>query len=324
MSVKQTPFAPLPGDQRLTTFPIGRPATFKYYEHAAACYWTVKDIDPSVDAIHYETKLNEGERRFVKHVLAFFAASDKIVNINIAKRFKKDVKFLEAEYFYDFQVAMENIHAHTYSVLLDAIIPSMEERKHLLDAINTLPIIGKMSKYMFDCIDSTAPFGERLLRMACVEGIFFTGCFCVIYWLQNRGLMPALGHSNELIARDEALHTMFAMHLYSIMCPEYMLDAERVYAIFREAVELAKEFIAEALPNDLEGMNKDLMGAYIECQADNLITLIDHPPLYGSKNVFGFMVQINLTNRTNFFERRVSEYAKSKETDGGSYITNDF
>lgn len=325
MLSKNQPIALIPVDSRLTTFPIARPELFAWYEDASKCYWTVQEVSTSKDVSDYETKLTAGEKHFVKHVLAFFAASDGIVNLNLAKRFKKDIKILEANYFYDFQIAMENVHAHTYSILLDAIIPSKAERVKLLNAIQTMPIITKMSQYMFQCIDSKAPFAERLLRMACVEGIFFTGCFCAIYWLQNRGLMPALGHSNELIARDEALHTMFAMFLYTMISPEYKLSREKVYEIFTEAVELAKEFIREALPTGLSEMNAELMIPYIECQADNLVTLIDLPPIYNSKHDFHFMEQQNLTNRTNFFERRVSEYAKAASADKGDFdVTMDF
>lgn len=306
-------------DARLTTFPIARPQLFAWYQDAYKCFWTVEEISTSTDAIHYETKLTPDERRFVKHVLAFFAASDGIVNLNLAQRFKNDVRMLEAGYFYDFQIMMENVHAHTYSILLDSIIPSKSEREQLFNAIKTMPIITKMSNYMFQCINSEAMFAERLLRMACVEGIFFTGCFCAIYWLQNRGLMPALGHSNELISRDEALHTMFSMFLYGMLKPEHRLDKARIYDIFREAVDLAKEFIAEALPVGLVEMNAQLLVHYIENQADNLITLIGFPALYGSKHEFHFMEQINLTNRTNFFERRVSEYSKAKTADTNDY-----
>lgn len=310
--IMSQPIALIPEDSRLTTFPIARPALWSYYQDATKCYWTVEEISPSLDIQHYETRLTDGERRFIQHVLAFFAASDGIVNLNLAKRFKEDVSILEANYFYDFQIAMENVHANTYSLLLDAIIPDREDRDRLLNAAQTMPVIKKMSAYMFKCMESDAPFADRLLRMACVEGIFFTGCFCAIYWLQNRGLMPALGHSNELIARDEALHTMFALFMYTMIEHDQQLSVARVHAVMTEAVELAKEFIIDALPEGLSEMNAELMIPYIECQADNLMSLIDVPVLYGSKHDFHFMEQINLTNRTNFFERRVSEYAKAQ------------
>jgi ribonucleotide reductase beta subunit family protein with ferritin-like domain len=258
-------------------------------------------------------------QKFVKTVLAFFAASDGIVNLNLARRFKDDVPMLEAGYFYDQQISMENIHAFTYSLQIDTIIPDRKERQDLLNAIQTMAIIKKIANFMFKCIESTAKFAERLLRMACVEGILFTGCFCVIYWLASRGLMPGLGHANELIARDEALHTMFAMFLYSMMKQDAKLSIEEVYAIIREAVELASEFIHEALPKGLPEMNAELMIEYIKSQADNLITLINVPPLYNAKHDFHFMDQINQTNRTNFFERHVSEYAKVGKSEKSEY-----
>lgn len=308
-------FRRLPGDERLTTLPLARPNLFKWYEDAVRSFWTPAELPLSEDVMHYKHRLSPQEKHFVKHVLAFFAASDGIVNVNIAKRFKKDVGILEATYFYDMQTTMENIHAHTYSLLLDEIIPDATEKANLLNAIETMPIIKKMSEYMFKIIASDRPFAERVLMMACVEGIFFTGCFCVIYWLQSRGLMPALGQSNELIARDEALHTVFAIVLYDLLEPQHKLSYGRVCEILAEAVGIAKEFIAEALPEGMPEMNAGLMGDYIECQADNILTLLEFPALFGTKNAFHFMDQINLVNRTNYFERRVSEYAKGKVVD---------
>lgn len=311
-------------DSRLTTFPIVRKALWDYYEDASRSYWTPAELSVSTDKMHYETLLTPGEKRCIKHILAFFAASDGIVNLNILERFRKDVPFYEAKIFYDFQVMMENIHAHTYSLLLDEIVPSKEERESLLNAIKTMPIIEKMADYMFETINSEKAFPERLLRMACVEGIFFSGCFCVIYWLQNRQLMPALGHSNELISRDEGLHTAFALFLYTMIIPHFKLIDEKAHKIFKEAVDVAAEFIKEALPTELPEMNAELMLEYIKCQADNLLTLIGVKPLYNSKNPFRFMEQINLINRTNFFERRVSEYSKPKiQADDGA-LDDDF
>ncbi len=312
------PIELLPHDNRLTTFPLGRPNTWAWYVDALDCMWTHKEIDMSTDASDY-ANLTPGEQRFVKYILAFFAPGDGLVNLNLAERFKRDVKILEVSYFYDFQIAMENIHATVYSMLLDTIIPSASEKAILFNAVESMPIIKKISQYIEDCKNSTASFAERLLRMACVEGILFQGCFCVIYWLQNRGLMRGLGQSNELIARDEALHTMFAMHLYTMIRKELKLSQHQVNDIFREAVDLAKEFIAEALPNGLAGMNASLMWAYIECQADNLLTLIDLLPLYGSTHNLQFMEQLNLNNRTSFFERRVSEYSRVDTADTAEF-----
>jgi ribonucleotide reductase beta subunit family protein with ferritin-like domain len=290
-----------------------------------SCCWIPEEISITSDANDYKTLLTEGDKKIVKYILAFFASSDAIVNINLVERFKKDVPILEAGYFYDFQIAMENVHAEMYSILLDSIIPNKKEKDNLLMAIQTLPVIEKMSKFMFECINSDATFAERLLRMACVEGIFFTGCFCAIYWLSNRGLMKGLTHSNELIARDEALHTDFALFLYNEISPEFKLTHENIYKIFNEAVELAEEFINEALPIGLPEMNANLMTLYIKSQADNVLSVIEIPPLFGVKHKFQFMEQINLTNKTNFFEKRVSEYSKVQVADHDSNdISNDF
>lgn len=305
----------LPEDSRLTTFPIIRPELFELYQQATRCYWTVEEIPLSTDAIDYETKLTPPEQHFVKHILAFFAASDGIININILERFKADVPILEAGYFYDYQVMMENVHAHTYSLLLDTIIPSQAERDMLLNAIKTMPIITEISEFIFRCINSDASFADRVLRMACIEGILFTGCFCAIYWLASRGLMPGLSLSNELISRDEGLHARFALHLYNMIDPDHKLERTEIVTIFTEAVDLSKKFIRTALPTRLPEMNAELMTEYIQCYADNLLTLIHQEPIYNSKNPFGFMEQINLTNRTNFFERRVSEYSKTQTTE---------
>jgi ribonucleotide reductase beta subunit family protein with ferritin-like domain len=270
----------------------------------------------SEDVDHFKNKLSPQMQHCVKTILAFFAASDGIVNINLAKRFKEDIPILEANYFYDYQIMMENVHAHMYSLLLDSIVPDAVERDQLLNAVTTMPMITKMSQYMFKCIDSDAPLSERLLRMACVEGIFFTGCFCIIYLFQQKGLMPGLGQSNELIARDEALHTMFALFMYMSMDSQFYLSNERVYEIVTEAVDIAIEFVHTLLPEGFAFMNANLMIPYVQCCADNLLTLIEVPALYKTKHDFKFMDQINMDNRGNFFERRVSEYGKvTKQSD---------
>lgn len=312
--MKVIPIKPIPGDNRLTTFPIARPGVFAYYKDAEAAHWGVAEVALSKDAEDWH-KLSPQQQHAVKAILAFFAASDKIVNINIVKRFKKDIPILEVEYFYDTQVAIENIHAHMYSLLLDTIVPDATERENLLNATKTIPVITLISDYMFKCINSEEPFAKRILRMACVEGVFFTGCFCIIYWLTAKGLMPGLGQSNELIARDEALHATFAMFLYDMIEPQYKLTREEIYEIFKEAVEIARQFVVYALPNAMTGMNSTLMLQYVQCCADNMLALIDVPPLYKAKHEFHFMDQINLRNRTGFFERRVSEYGKVKNAD---------
>ena len=311
------PFRLFPEDARLTTFPIFRKGLWDYYTDAKRCFWDVGEVSLSQDTIHYKSKLSPDMRHFVDHVLAFFAASDGIVNLNIAARFKKDIPVLEAGYFYDFQVAMENIHAQMYSLLLDTIIQDAKHRQKLLNAIQEMPVIKAIAEFMFKCIRSEASYAERLLRMACIEGILFTGCFCAIYWLQSRGLMPGLGQSNELIARDEALHTMFAMYVYTLL--DVKLSSAEITDIVTEAVTLASEFIRAALPVGMPEMNADLMINYIKSQADNLIFLIDQPPIYNARHSFHFMDQQNQTNRVNFFERRSTDYAKPVSADKQVY-----
>lgn len=311
--MSQSPIPLIPEDSRLTAYPIGRQSIWNYYTKARNSFWVVNEINFADDRVHYLTRLNDGERLFVDHVLAFFAASDRIVNINIVERFRQDIPILEVQYFYDFQLAMEDIHAETYALQLETIVDSQASRERLLDAINTMPIVKVMTKWMFDTIESDLPFGERLIRMACVEGIFFTAMFCAIYWLQNRGLMPGMGHANELISRDEALHTEFAIHLYSL-CSE-KLTTECVHKTVDDAVTIAKQFAEVSLPTGLVEMNSTLMGKYIECVADNLMVMMGVPAKYKSKNPFAFMDQLNFDNRTNFFERRPSEYSKQKTAD---------
>lgn len=322
-------------DKRLTTFPISpnRQKIWDMYVKAYRSFWVVEEISLTKDKTDWNN-LNDAERKFLEYVLAFFAASDGIVNLNIVERFQKEIPILEVNYFYSFQVAIENIHAQMYSLLLETLIEDSSKRQKLLNAIETIPIVKKMSEFMFDCINSDAPFGERLLRMACVEGIFFTGCFCVIYWLQNRGLMPGLGHSNELIARDEALHTQFTLLLYNELTngtlftknnPKDIINRKTIEKIFTNAVDLAKEFICEALPFNLPEMNSKLMCDYIECQADNLLQMINEKKIYNAQHKFHFMEQINLDNRTNFFDRRVSEYSKTNCADNDDFeIAEDF
>jgi ribonucleotide reductase beta subunit family protein with ferritin-like domain len=295
-------------DGRMTTFPIHRPELFEYYRQAGKCHWDVDEVVLSKDAEDYRHRLNDGERRFVAYVLAFFAASDGIVNVNLVGRFRAEVPMLEARYFYDAQIAMENIHAHMYSLLLDSIIVDSNERKKLQNAAMTIPVVSSMTNYMRRCIESNEPLPLRLLRMACVEGIFFTGCFCAIYWMQSRGLMPGLGQSNELIARDEALHTYFAITLYNMTTSKPEISS--IHAVFAEAVQIAREFTDDALPKGLPEMNAALMAKYIECCADNLLVLIECPVLFSSTHSFTFMNAINLQLRTNFFERRATTYSK--------------
>lgn len=303
---------PIAGDNRLTVFPIGRQDIWDMVKTAQKTFWVAQEIDFSRDRQDYERRLTADERQFVDYILAFFACGDKLVNINLADRFKRDVPILEVEFFYDQQMAIENVHAETYALQLDTIVPSAARRAELLDAMNTNPSIKALTDWIRNCTSSAAPFAERLLGMACVEGIFFSGCFCAIYWLQNSGKMPGLAHANELIARDEGLHTEFALLLYTKVSEP--LPIARVHEIFRNAVLLAKNFTAAAMPRNLAEMNTNLMSQYIENVADGLLQYIGLPKLYNTPLPFSFMKQLSLENRTNFFERRVSEYSKTGES----------
>jgi len=300
---------PIPGDKRLTVFPIGRSATWAFVKQAQKCYWVVEEIDFSKDREHYTTRLTADERHFVDHILAFFASGDRLVNINLAERFKRDAPILEIENFYDLQLTMENIHAEAYAMQLDTIVPTAERRSELLASIENNPAIGALCYWIRLCTESTDSYPARLLKMACVEGIFFSGCFCAIYWLQSRGKMPGLAHANELIARDEGLHTQFALHLYKL-CDVKLSDTE-VQSIFGDAVRLAEAFTRAAMPKPLAEMNSTLLTQYIKSIADGLMQEIGVPPLYRQENPFQFMKQLEMVNRTNFFERRVSEYSKT-------------
>lgn len=315
------PIKRIPADSRVVTFPIGRPAFWAYYERARDSYWTPAEIDFSKDYDHYERKLTPGQRRFVDHILAFFASGDKLVNVNLAERFKREVPILEVEYFYDMQMAIENIHAETYALQLDTIISDISRREQLFNALDEMPVVKRLADYIRSCTESSEPFAVRVLRMACVEGVFFSGCFCAIYWLQNRGLMPGLGQANEMISRDEGLHTEFALCLYNET--EERASTTQVYDIFREAVGIAREFIVSSMPEPLPEMNAALMTQYIEYVADNLLDRIHVPRLYNRSNPFPFMKQLNLENRTNFFERRPTEYGKAKKSTNW-VASNDF
>jgi ribonucleotide reductase beta subunit family protein with ferritin-like domain len=309
------------GDDRMTALPVRRHVLWKYYQDAVNSSWTAHEIAVSQDAVDWY-KLSPQLQRCVKYILGFFAAGDNIVNVNITERFLQDVKIYEATRFYNAQVYIEDIHAHMYAILLETIIPDAEERTRIVDAVKNIPTIGEMTRFMTDTISADEPFPNRLLRMACVEGVFFTSCFCIIYWLQTKQLMPGLGHSNELIARDEMLHTTFALELYT-MC-DVKPDNASVYAIFDEAVKIAVAFARDAIQDGIPELNITLMEQYIKCCADNLLSMISVPPLYNTKNEFHFMDKINLKGRTNFFERRVSEYGKTQSSSGVDEVDTDF
>lgn len=293
---------------RFVLFPIQYDAIWKMYKQHEASFWTAEEIDLTQDLVDWE-KLNDDERHFIKHVLAFFAASDGIVNENLVINFMKQVQLAEARCFYGFQIAIENIHAETYSLLIDTYIKDPTEKDYLFNAMEHLPCVQKKAKWALDWIDNAPSFGHRLIAFAAVEGIFFSGSFCSIFWLKNRGLMPGLAFSNELISRDEGLHCDFACLLYS-MLQEKPADEEAI-GIITDAVVFEKEFVTDALPVSLIGMNAELMCQYIEFVADRLLISLGYSKVYNAENPFPFMDLINLQGKTNFFEKRVGDYQKS-------------
>ncbi len=297
---------------RFVVFPIKYDDIWKMYKQSEASFWTAEEIDLSQDIVDWE-KLNKNERHFVKHVLAFFAASDGIVNENLATEFYDEVQYPEARCFYGFQIAVENIHSETYSLLIDTLVKDNEEKDGLFRAIDTVPCVTKKADWAMRWINDTDSFAERIVAFAAVEGIFFSGSFCSIFWLKKRGMMPGLTFSNELISRDEGLHTDFACLLYTNYI-EKKLPEERVKQIIMDAVEIEKEFITDSLPVDLIGMNSRLMTQYIEFVADRLLISLGCSKAYGSANPFEWMELISLQGKTNFFEKRVGEYQKSGVT----------
>jgi ribonucleoside-diphosphate reductase beta chain len=294
---------------RFVLFPIKHDDIWKFYKRAEASFWTAEEIDLSPDLIDWENKLNEDEKYFIKHVLAFFAASDGIVNENLAENFVAEVQYTEAKFFYGFQIAMENIHSETYSLLIDTYIKDKADKDNLFNAIETMDCVKKKADWALRWIDE-GNFAERLIAFAAVEGIFFSGSFCSIFWLKKRGLMPGLSFSNELISRDEGLHCDFACLLYNNHLVN-KLPKEKVKSIILDAVEIEKEFILEALPVRLIGMNSDLMSQYIEFVADRLLSELNCEKEFNVKNPFDFMDMISIQGKTNFFEKRVGEYQKA-------------
>lgn len=294
---------------RFVLFPIKHDDIWAMYKKAEASFWTAEEIDLSPDIIDWETKLNNDEKHFIKHVLAFFAASDGIVNENLAVNFLQEVQYPEARCFYGFQVMIENIHSETYSLLIDTYIKDPIEKDKLFHAIETVPCVKKKAEWALRWIKSDK-FAERLVAFAAVEGIFFSGSFCSIFWLKKRGLMPGLSFSNELISRDEGLHCDFACLLYQKHLVN-KLPKETVKQIITDAVSIEKEFVSDALPVKLIGMNADLMCQYIEFVADRLLVELGNEKVYNVSNPFDFMELISLEGKTNFFERRVGEYQKA-------------
>jgi len=294
--------------ERYTLFPIKQNETnlYQLYKQAVASFWTAEEIDFSRDEADWE-KLTKNEQYFIKQVLAFFAGSDGIVQENLATRFQRDVDSPVARLFYAFQNAIEGIHSETYSLLIDKYVKDKDEQIVYFRAIDNFPCIKRKAKWALNWIESCDTFAHRLVAFACVEGIFFSGAFCSIYWIKKRGLLPGLTFSNELISRDEGLHTLFAIAMYHLGRP---LPDTDIHEIIRDAVEVEKEFICSALPCSLIGMNATLMSRYIEFVADRLAVQLGTPKIYNSQNPFDFMELISLEGKGNFFERRISDYSK--------------
>jgi len=295
-------------NDRFVIFPIKHKEIWDMYKQAEASFWTAEEIDLQQDMNDWDNKLTKDERHFVKHVLAFFAASDGIVNENLAINFLNEVQYPEARCFYGFQIAIENIHAETYSLLIDTYIKDKKEKDFLFNAIDNLPCVAKKADWAMKWIEN-GNFAQRLVAFAAVEGIFFSGSFCSIFWLKKRGLMPGLAFSNELISRDEGLHCDFACLLYNHL--QTKLTEQEVVTIIAEAVEYEKEFVTDAIPVALIGMNEKLMCQYIEFVADRLLISLGCKKIYRATNPFDFMEMISLQGKTNFFEKRVSEYQKA-------------
>lgn len=295
---------------RFSLFPIEHTDLWSMYKQHVASFWTADEIDLSADLVDWKEKLNDNERHFISMVLAFFAGADGIVVENLAERFCREVTVPEARCFYGFQIAMESIHQETYCLLIDTYISNPHDRELLFSAHTKVPSVAAKAKWAQRYIGSTASFAERLVAFAAVEGIFFSGAFCAIFWLKKRGLMPGLTFSNELISRDEGLHCSFACRLYSKLHFS-KLSESRIHEVIGEAVEIEKGFICDALPVSLIGMNASLMSQYVEFVADRLLKDLGYRPLFGSKNPFDWMDMISLEGKTNFFEKRVGEYQKS-------------
>ena len=307
-----------PDDNRFVMFPIKHDDIWQMYKTQVDCFWRAEEIDLSKDLTHWDT-LNADEKYFISMILAFFAASDGIVLENLASRFMSDVQVSEARAFYGFQIAMENIHSHTYSLLIETYIKEQSEKNRFFNAIEQFPCIKKKSDWAQKWIhDNRSSFATRLVAFACVEGIFFSGAFCSIFWLKKRGLMPGLTFSNELISRDEALHCEFAVLLYSKLIKK--IDKARIHEIIKEAVSIETEFICEALPCRIIGMNSDLMTQYIQFVADRLCVQLGYKKIYNVANPFDWMELISLEGKTNFFEKKVDSYALADKT--GSFDLN--
>ena len=293
---------------RFVIFPIQHDDIWQWYKKQEASFWIAEEIDLNQDVVDWK-KLSDDERYFLKHILAFFAASDGIVNENLAENFVNEVQYSEAKFFYGFQIMMENIHSEMYSLLIDTLVDNDSEKDELFNALERFPAIKKKADWALRWIDSDS-FAERLIAFAAVEGIFFSGAFCSIFWMKKRGLLPGLATSNEFISRDEGLHRDFACHLHN----NHLLNKvpqERIIQIISEALDIEREFITESLPVNLIGMNSKLMSEYLEFVTDHLLETLNCPKVYNTANPFDFMDMISLEGKTNFFEKRVSEYKKA-------------
>ena len=299
---------------RFVLFPIQHHDIWEFYKNSEACFWTAEEIDLQADLVDWNNKLNDDERHFIKHVLAFFAASDGIVNENLAENMVRSVQFTEAKFFYGFQIMMENIHSETYSLLIDTYIKDNVEKSKLFNAIDTMDCVKLKAEWALRWI-SNGNFVEQLIAFAAVEGIFFSGSFCSIFWLKKRGLMPGLSFSNELISRDEGMHCDFACLLYNKHIVN-KLSKEKLQSIITEAVEIEKQFVTDSIPVALIGMNADMMCEYIEFVADRLLVALGNPKVYNSENPFPWMDLISMRGKTNFFEKRVGDYQKAGVTTG--------
>ena len=294
---------------RFVIFPIQHHDIWEWYKKSEASFWTAEEIDLHQDLTDWTSKLNDDERYFIKHILAFFAASDGIVNENLAENFVNEVQYSEAKFFYGFQIMMENIHSETYSLLIDTYVKDDVEKDQLFNAIENFPAIKKKADWALKWIDSPS-FAERLIAFAAVEGIFFSGAFCSIFWLKKRGIMPGLTFSNELISRDEGVHCDFAEHLHNHHLVN-KVPKDRIRSIIVDALNIEREFITESLPASLIGMNSNLMTQYLEFVTDRLLVELGCEKEFNTKNPFDFMDMISLQGKTNFFEKRVAEYQKA-------------
>ena len=306
---------------RFVIFPIKHHDIWDWYKKMEASFWTAEEIDLHQDLNDWNNKLNSDEKYFIKHILAFFAASDGIVNENLAENFVNEVQYAEAKFFYGFQIMMENIHSETYSLLIDTYVKDETEKDQLFRALEVFPAIKKKADWALKWIESDS-FAERLIAFAAVEGIFFSGAFCSIFWLKKRGLMPGLTFSNELISRDEGVHCDFAVHLHNHHLIN-KVSKERIREILVDALDIEREFITESLPASLIGMNATLMAQYLEFVTDRLLVELGCERVYNSSNPFDFMDMISLQGKTNFFEKRVSEYQKAGVMNSGSQGDSD-